>query len=82
MGISVKREKITWSPLEGASPEPRQRSKALMPPEFGSSEKSETVEDDEAGASKERSEEHVEMKERDKASLLVVDEEDDDGEEG
>lgn len=31
---------MTWSPSEGTSPEPTRRSKALTPPELGSSKNS------------------------------------------
>lgn len=76
IGRSEKSEKMTWSPLEGGSPEPRRRSKALTPPEFGSSEKSDMAAEYEEGACIDSSEQQhaAEMNERDKAFLLVVDE--------
>lgn len=73
---------MTLSPSEGTCPEPTWRSKALTPPEFGSSKKSDMADLEEkegGGSDKINVQQHAaEVKETDKALLVVVDDDDDD----
>lgn len=60
--------KITWSPSEGTSPVPTRRSKALTPPELGSSKNSAAADFEGVVTVKPNV---VEIKAVDKTSLLV-----------
>lgn len=73
----------TWSPSEGTSPEPTRSSKALTPPELGSSEKSaigrfeegkgKGEEDEDGGGSEKiKAEKVVETRDRDKGLLVIL----------
>lgn len=76
----MEEEKDTWSPFAGTSPEPTRRSNALTPPELGSSKNSEMGnleemgEEEEGGGGSEKmnAEKVVEMSDRDKDLLGIV----------
>ena len=69
---------MTWSPSEGTSPEPTRRSKALTPPELGSSKNSDMADFEEEELANDKI--NAQVIERDNA-LLVVDDDDEDDEE-
>ena len=79
--IRERARALTRSPSRGISPEPKRTSNTFTPPEFGSSRNSDIVdleEEEEAGGEKISVEKVAEKRERDRAALLLVTEEDED----
>ncbi|KAF3452801.1 hypothetical protein FNV43_RR03234 [Rhamnella rubrinervis] len=70
---------MTWSPSEGTSPEPTRRSKALTPPELGSSKNSYMADFEEEEGANDKI--NAEVIQRDNALLVVDDDDDEDDEE-